>query len=240
MVTMVAIGTLLISTGPAFAIWIIFLMRRAHLMVLSIMSAFMWILSLMLASAVWFMLVPFKEAFAWCLILVVTCQEGFRMLLFLIFRYLNNMSNGVQVFLRPGPKNECLSGMAIGVGYAIMSPLIQFFSILAADYSDDTAIYVAECQHNVFTTAAAYSLAFSVVHILLGILTWPAYSNPNGGRAGLVIFAYCIHVFLSLLTLVNLKKQGCVITLSIIMPAAFILSLFTIVVVRRRIKGDTT
>lgn len=240
MVTMVGVGTLLISTGPAFAIWMVFLLRRAHLLVLSIISAFTWSVSLMLASVIWIALVPWKQAYAWCLILVVTCQEASRIALFLVFRYLNNISNGVQVFLRPGPKNECLSGMAIGVGYAVMSPLIQFFSILAADYSDDTAIYILECHHNVFTAASAYALSFSIIHIMLGVLTWPAYSDGNGRRGSFIAFSYVVHLSLSLLTLTNLKKDGCIITLSIIIPAAFILSFFTFFVVRRRVKGDST
>lgn len=236
MVTMVGVGTLLISTGPAFAIWLLFLLRRAHLLVLSIISAFTWTLSLMTASVIWIALVPWKQAYAWCLILVVTCQEVSRILLFLIFRYVNSLSSGVQVFLRPGPKNECLSGMAVGVGYAVMSPLIQFFSILAADYSDDTAIYIQECHHNVFTAASAYALSFSIIHIMLGVLTWPAYSAGFSKRLVVTAFSYVVHVSLSLLTLTNLRQDGCIVTLSIIIPAAFVLSSLTFFVVRPKFE----
>lgn len=236
MVTMVGIGTLLISSGPALAIWLVLLIRRAHLLVLSILSAFMWCMSTILASVIWWAIPPWKRAYAWCLFVVVSCQELFRLLLFLVFQYLRNTSDGVEIFLRPGRKNECLSGMAIGLGYAIMAPLIHFFSILAAGYSDDTAIYIDECRINVFVAAASFALAFSIMHIMLGVIVWPAYSENNGKQY--IILAYLIHIFLSQLTLINLNKNGCEATLPIILVLSVLLFMATAYIVRRRIKGN--
>lgn len=234
---MVGVGTLLISTGPALAIWAILLFRRAHLLVLSILSAFTWCLSTILASIIWIAIPPWKKAFALSLVVVVSAQEIFRLVLFLFFDYLSKHSaNGVQIFLRPGPKNEALSGMAIGLGYALMSPLIQFFSILADEYSDDTAIYIQECRFNVFVAAASYALAFSIMHVMLGIIVWPAYSEAKG-RKSYIVLSYMIHLVLSLLTLINLKKDGCTITLPIILTCSVLLSLVAAFIVRRRIRG---
>lgn len=235
MVTLVTVGTLLISTGPCIAVWLGMFRRRAHLLVIAIVSAFVWCVSLVLASVIWLAIPPLKDTYGWNLFVAVTSQELFRLGLFLLFRFTGKSSNGIQVFLRVGPRNELLTGLAVGLGFATMSSLIHFFSVLANDYSDDTAIYDPNCPMNFFVGAASFALAFTIMHVMLGILVWPAYSDPDGRNY--VLAGYAIHIFFSEMSLGNMKRRGCTWTLPILLSSSLVLSVATAVIARRRIKN---
>lgn len=236
MVTLVAVGTLLIAGGPSLAVWLGILQRRAHLLVIAILSAYTWCLSITLASVIWLAIPPLKETYPWVLFVAVSTQELSRFGLFSLFRYMNNSPNGVEVFIRSGPENKLLTGMSVGVGFGLMSVLIHFYSVLLSSFSDDTAIYLLTCPINFFVAAASFSLAFSILQILLGMITWPAYSDREGWPY--VLIAYLMHVGITELTLINRRKDGCVIGLGLTWGLLFFLFLFTVFVARRRIRHD--
>lgn len=235
MVTLVTVGTLLISTGPALAFLFFLLLRRAHLFVISIFSAFIWCVSVIIASVIWVAIPPLKQTYGWNIFVVVTSQEAFRYGLFVLVRIVSKTANGVQIFVRPGAVNECLTGVAVGAGFALMSPLIHFFSVLANDYSDDTAIYTDECPFNFFVAASAFALAFSLLHIMLGVIVWPAYSAPDGRFY--ILICYLVHLTLGEITLGNTNINGCVWSLPVIYILSSILFILTIYVANKRIKG---
>lgn len=236
MVTLVAIGTLLIAAGPSIALWLGMLQRRAHLLVIAIISAFTWCLSIMLASIIWFAIPPLKGVYPWVLFVAVTTQELSRLMLFLIFRQVGKVSLGVQVFLRPSPKDTLLTSVSVGVGFALMFPLIHFFSVLADSFADDTAIYVEGCPINFFVAASSFAMAFSLLHILLAVLAWPSYADPDGRF--FVILTYLIHLGVSEASLSNRRENGCVIGMGLIWAFVVLLAVFTFFVSKRRVFGN--
>lgn len=207
MVTLVAVGILLIAVGPSLAIWLVILQRRAHLLVIAILAAFMWCLAMMFAGAAWLAIPPLKNTFAWVLFVTVTMQEVVRLALYGMIRFVARRGEGAEAFFRPGVRNELLTGMAVGVGYSLMSVLIQFYAVIANEFSEDTAIYTDVCPHNFFVVAGAFSLAFSVLQIALGVWIWPAYSEDRGW--GKVALGYGVHLGLSQISLVNQRRNAC-------------------------------
>lgn len=236
MVTLVAVGVLLIAGGPSFALWWITLQRHAHLLVIGIFSAFTWCLSMMIAGTIWLAISPLKQKFPWVLFVAVSMQEVMRYALSVVFRFMSRRGEGVEAFLRIGAKNELLTGLSVGVGYALMSVLIQFYSVVADNFADDTAIYTDRCPINFFVAAGSFSLAFSLLHIFLAIFVWPAYSQDGGWQN--VVLTYFIHLGLAELSLVNRISNGCVWNLGLTWALVVILALWVTLASRRRVLKD--
>lgn len=236
MVTLVAVGVLLLSAGPSLAIWWLLLHQNAHLLVIGIFAAFTWCLSMMLSGTIWLAIPPLKQTFPWVLFVAVTMQELMRYAMSFIFRYMSRRGQGVEAFLRQGAKNEMLSGISVGVGYSLMSVLIQFFSIVADNFSDDTAIYTDNCPINFFVAAGSFSLAYSLVHIFLGMYVWPAYSAPGGWDR--VLLCYFLHLGLAELSLVNRTNNGCAWNLGLTWALTSIITMSIFVLVRKRIRKE--
>jgi Aph-1 protein len=146
-VTLVAVGTFLIAAGPALALLLGVLVPNPHLVVLAVTAAFVWSIALSLSGTVYWMIPPLRETYPWLLFVTVLFQELTRLGLYEVFRFMFKSGDGVQAFLRPGAKNDALTGMSIGVGYALMSVLVNFYSAVIDEFKDDTAIYTDTCSY---------------------------------------------------------------------------------------------
>lgn len=237
MATRVGVGVFFIAAGPSLAIWLIMLQRRAHLLVVAILAAFTWLLAMMVAGTAWLAIPPLKQTFPVVLFVTVTLQEGFRFGLYSIFQLLSQRGDGVEAFIRPGAKNEILTGLSVGVGYALMSVLIQFYSVVADEFANDTAIYTDVCPLNFFVVAGSFSLAYSILHIFIGVFVWPAYSD-GAGRWGMVAIAYVIRLGMSELSLSNRIENGCVWNIGVTWGLITITSFGIVLQARKRIRED--
>lgn len=226
MVTVVSIGVLFLSAGPFFALLLVILQRRAHLLVIAILSAFAWCLALMLAAALWLAVTPLKKTYPWVLFLSVTMQEIARLALSIGFRALGRLGENVQAFLRPGIKNQFRTSAAVGAGFGFMSIAVNFYSLVASELSDDTALYVERCPVNFVVAGALFALAFYILHILFAIIAWPSYYIERGW-VGIVV-TYGLHLGTSEVTLLNRRQDGCVRGLIAIWSTVAILFYLTI------------
>lgn len=213
-------------------------LRRAHLLVISIIAAFGWCLAIMLASVIWLAIPPLKQIFPWVLFISVTSQELLRLLLYHGFRFLASTGDGVEAFLRPGAKNELLTGMSVGVGFGLMSVLVNYYSILVDEFANDTGTYTDTCPMNFFFVGALFALLLSVLHILLGVLVWPAYSDNQGWDK--ILLSYILHLAVSQVTLGNRRKNGCRWTLGVVVALVALSFALTVAFSRRRVRQETT
>lgn len=206
MVTLVAVGTFLIAAGPVMSVLLVILLRKPHLVVLTVIAAFAWALAMALSGAVYWMIPPLREAYPWLLFVTVTMQEVTRLALYELFRYMFRSGDGVQAFLRPGAKNETLTGISIGAGYGMLSVLVNFYSAVIDEFKDDTAIYTDRCSLNFFVAASLYALAFAVLHVAVAVLVWPAYTDRNWAY---ITAGFLLHLGVAMATLANRKNGGC-------------------------------
>lgn len=236
MATLAAIGVLFISAGPLFAMWLVLLQRRGHLLVISILSAFAWCLGMMIASGIWFAIPPLKQIFPWVLFVSVSMQELTRFGLHFGFKSISRIGNNVNAFLRPGVKDEFRTSVSVGVGFGFMSVAVNFYSLVADGFSNDTAVYVEQCPINFFVAGAGFALAFYLLHVLLAIIVWPAYLNEMGWV--LVGVSYLLHLGVSEATLLNRMENGCGRGLALVWCLVALIFVFTVLLTRRRLRTD--
>lgn len=187
----------------------------------------------MVTGALWLAVVPWKNKFPWVLFLTVTLQEAARFGLHEVFRLLQNLDDGVKSFIRPGTKNHVLTGLAVGTGFASLSVLVNFYTLLIDFDADDTAIYTDKCPSiNFFVAASAFALAYSIMHIMLGVLVWPSYIERSWL---IIILVYLLHLGIAEMSLGNLVQDGCRWTMALVFSFVAILSVASILVTRRRV-----
>jgi Aph-1 protein len=236
MVSLVAVGTFLIAAGPVLALILVVLLPNPHLVVLATIAAFTWSLAMSLSGAVYWMIPPLRQAYPWLLFVTVTMQEGTRLGLYEVFRYMFRSGDGVQAFLRPGAKNETLTGLSIGAGFGFLSVLVNFYSAVIDEFRDDTAVYTDTCSLNFFVAASLYALAFAVLHVTVAVLVWPAYTDRNWAY----IFAgYFLHLGVAEATLANRRNGGCHWGIGLVYVLVLLATVGTAVLSSVRIRKET-
>lgn len=236
MVTLVALGTFLMAAGPIIGITSVLLIPNPHLVALCTLAAFTWAIALSASGAVYWMIPPLREVYPWLLFVTVTMQEASRLGLHEVFRYMLKSSDGVQAFIRPGASNEALTGIAIGCGFGIMSVLVNFFSAVIDNFKDDTAIYTDLCPINFFVASSFYAQAFSVLHIALGVISWPAYNKFN---RTVIFTSFVIHLAVSEATLFNKINNGCRWAIGLVYALVFIVSSAAAATTTSRIRNGS-
>ena len=166
---------------------------------------------------------PWKEVFAWLLFVSVVFQEVARALLFYLFLVLVQTNEAAEIFIRQGYSNELLTGFTVGNGFAAMSVLAIFVPVITDGFWNDTSIYTDKCSMNYFTASAAFSMGYSLLHMLLAVYVWPAYSKSSWIR---IIITFAVHLMFAELSLLNLQKEGCFKALPLILSLIFVFGLF--------------
>ena len=79
-------GCALTAYGPALALFALTIANDPVKIIILILSAFFWLLSLLLSSVLWFAVVPLRDKLAFGLVFSVLFQELFRLFIYLLLR----------------------------------------------------------------------------------------------------------------------------------------------------------
>merc|ERR1712117_624099 len=121
--------------------------------ILMMLSAFFWLLSLFLSSILWFAVVPLKETLAFGLVFSVLFQEVFRLLIYLLLRkadaFLRKLTENenTKIF-----RNKHILSYVVGLGFG------------------------GESQ-SFFMVSAALCLALILCHTAWGVVTFHGYDE---------------------------------------------------------------
>ncbi len=233
---LVTVGTFFLCGAPSLALILCVLLPNSHLFVVSIIGAFMWCLAMMIAGIIWRAVIPLKDVTIWSMVLAVSAQEGMRLLLHRVFTLLSRHGDGAQVLLRPGAQNEIFSGLAIGTGYAFLSSMVNFFATVIDSFASNSAVYITKCRINFLVASASNALAFNILHICLGILVWPAYSDRTWIMNA--VLAYLLHLGVAACTLISQINQGCTIALAVVFVLVFLVFGFTLYNCKRILEKE--
>ncbi|KAF9210239.1 gamma secretase complex protein [Podila verticillata] len=122
-------GCALTAYGPSLAIFFGHIAPNAQLVILLVSSAFFWLISLLLASAIWFMASDSRLTFTSTIIYTVLLQELFRWFLYLL---INRAESGLNMVAKHPKSKYNRSGYAFsaGLGFGLMFGAISYITML--------------------------------------------------------------------------------------------------------------
>jgi anterior pharynx defective protein 1 len=217
------IGNGLIVFGPVLSIFFGYIYLHPQLVVISIVSSFFHILSLLLTSVVWIIL-PVKQN-ELSIIVVSVGVFVFEIIRFLYYLFYIRADKGFQSAnnhkLYDSSYEMIPIGISSGVGYAISRSLISYGSILAMNYGPGTA-YLPNCPNINFFLASSLSMLFlEIIDIGLMTIAFQGYHKRSLWRIPLV---FVIHICSSGITALNILTNSCYYTIPSLALIAFVVS----------------
>lgn len=199
MTVMECFGCSFLAFGPPFAMFVFTIAHDPVRIIILIAAAFFWLVSLLLSSLLWFIMVPLRNYLVFGLFFSVFFQEAFR---YLIYKILRKAENGLKkvtdnsgVFI----ENKHIIAYVSGLGFGIMSGAFSLVNILADAIGPGT-MGLKSGNEMFFLISSAISLSFILLHTFWGVIFFKACDAQNWLHIG---FVTCTHLVASLLTLLN-------------------------------------
>lgn len=193
-------GCTLLAFGCPLALFIFTIARDPVRVIILILSAFFWLLSLLCSAILWIAVVPLKEELAFGLVFSVLFQEVFRLLLYLLLNradsYLKKLTENeeTQIF-----SNHHLLSYTVGLGFGLMSGAFSLMNVLADSLGPGTLGMRGEPQ-DFFLISSAMTLCMILLHTAWGVIF---FSSLHKGQYHLTLYVVLSHMLVSCLTLLN-------------------------------------
>lgn len=204
-------GYFLIALGPAITIFISSIAQKPFLILTVLVSALLWLVSLIAASIVWRAFLPGNPSWVFLpmVITAVALQEVVRPLYWRLYLKVEKSMNVLATKLSKPQLNyvdRLEIALASGVGHGAVHAVFFGLSILSPAFGPAT-YYTQSCKHMpLFLVSALTTLAFFLLHTFSMIIAFNAYTYGNRSQQ---LFVPAMHLGASLLTLINLFPNGC-------------------------------
>jgi len=193
-------GCAFLAYGPPFALFVLTIAQDPVRVIILIISAFVWLLSLLLSSVLWLAVVPLRDEMAFGVVFSVLFQEGFRLGFYLLLRKADSAlrklarAEPTQIFLNPH-----ILAYTVGLGFGLMSGAFSLMNILADVLGPGTVGLQGEPQ-DFFLVSAVMTLCMILLHTTWNIII---FSSLNRGQYLLTATVVALHLLVSCLTLLN-------------------------------------
>jgi len=198
-------GCALTAYGTPLALFLLTICSDPVKIIILILSAFFWLLSLLLSAILWTAVIPLKEELAFGLVFSVIFQELFRFLIYLLLdkadAYLKKLTETeeTQIFA-----NKHILAYVVGLGFGLMSGAFSLVNVLAASLGPGTLGFNGE-PHNFFIVSAVMTLCMVLLHTSWGVIFFSSLDTGTYWQTGFVIVS---HMFVSCLSLLNSHNSG--------------------------------
>ncbi|XP_055948499.1 gamma-secretase subunit Aph-1-like [Argiope bruennichi] len=202
MTVMEFFGCAMIAFGPSAAMLAITIAKDPIRIIILISSAFFWLLSLLLSSILWNVVVPLRKELAFGVVFSVIFQELFRFLVYKILRKAEVGLKKVQEVGADGPSvssNRVTLAYVAGLGFGVMSGLFSLINVLADSVGPGTVGLNGHSRY-FFITSAFTTLAFTLLHTFWGVIYFHAWDNRSYAK---IAYVFLSHLLISTLTLCN-------------------------------------
>lgn len=192
-------GCTFLAFGPPFAMFVFTVAHDAVRIIILIAAAFIWLLSLLLSSLVWFAVVPLREDLVFGLVFSVVFQELFR---YVIYKILRKAENGLKKITDDSAtliENKHILAYVSGLGFGIMSGAFSLVNVIADAVGPGT-MGLKSGTEMFFLTSSAISLCFILLHTFWSVIFFNACDKRNLVHLSFVILS---HLVASCLTLLN-------------------------------------
>jgi len=193
-------GCLLTAYGPALALFFVTVAKDPVRIIILILSAFFWLLSLLTSSIWWFAVVPLREELAFGLVFSIIFQETFRFFIYLLLRkadaWLKKLTESEQTVMFD---NRHILAYVVGLGFGLMSGAFSMANVLADSLGPGTLGFGGE-HPNFFMVSATYCSIMILLNTLWGVITFDAYDRRSWFG---VVYVWATHLLVSCLSLLN-------------------------------------
>lgn len=199
MTVMEFFGCTFLAFGPPFAMFVLTIAHDPVRIIILIAAAFFWLVSLLLSSLLWFIVIPLRKYLVFGLFFSVFFQEVFR---YLIYKILRKAENGLKKVTDNSAtliENKHILAYVSGLGFGIMSGAFSLVNVVADAVGPGT-MGLKSGNEMFFLTSSAISLCFILLHTFWGVIFFKACDIKNWLQLGFVMSA---HLLASLLTLLN-------------------------------------
>ena len=189
-------GCALTAYGTPLALFLLTISSDPVKIIILILSAFFWLLSLLSSAILWTAVVPLKvelllflylfvlslflqEELAFGLVFSVLFQELFRFLIYLLLdradTYLKKLTETeeTQIFA-----NKHILAYVVGLGFGLMSGAFSLVNVLAASLGPGTLGFNGE-PHNFFIVSAVMTLCMVLLHTSWGVIFFSSLDSGN-------------------------------------------------------------
>ncbi|CAF0777742.1 unnamed protein product [Rotaria sordida] len=234
MTIMECAGCTLIAYGVPFSMFVFTIAHHPFRVIISMTSAFFWLLSLLLSSFLWFAVVPLRTQLAFAVPFAVIFQEIFR---FLFYRLIKKAEFALQ---RVQMQELTDKGMvfdrfavayASGYGFGLISGTFAIVNVLS-DMTGPGTLGIFGHSQDFFIATAFLTLCVILLNTFWGVIFFTSLDKGGIHRfigPGTVVLT---HMLFSCITLVN-RTLTPMYTISLIVGYAILLGMIIYTVVLR-------
>ncbi|KAI4334610.1 hypothetical protein L6164_019277 [Bauhinia variegata] len=223
------IGYVLLALGPSLSLFVSVISKKPFLILTVLSSTLLWLISLIVLSAIWRGFLPLKTAAWWpygILILTsVAFQEGLRLLFWKIYKRLEDILDAFadrvskpRLFLTDKMQIALAGGLGHGVAHAVFFCL----SLLTPAFGPATYFVDSCSQIPFFLISAMIAFAFVTIHTFSMVIAFNGYGEGNKVDQYIVPSA---HLVAGMVTLVNLAPGGCTVGI----PLLYFVAILTLI-----------
>jgi len=226
-------GCALTAYGPALSLFLITIASDPVKIIILILSAFFWLLSLLLSSILWKIVGTFSDEIAIGLVFSVLFQETFRFLIYLLLHkadaYLKKLTENeeTQIFA-----NKHILAYVVGLGFGLMSGAFSLVNVLAASLGPGTLGFNGE-PHNFFIVSSIMTLCMILLNTAWGVIF---FASLDSGTYWQTAWVVCSHMLVSCLSLLNSQNSGALYPATLL-PSYLVLVVSLVLAVR--VAGGT-
>ncbi|KAF9359941.1 gamma secretase complex protein [Mortierella sp. AD094] len=202
-------GCALTAYGPGLAIFFGCIAPNAQHVLLMVSSAFFWLLSLLIASAVWFLAKSSQDRYALTIIYTVLLQEVFRWFLFLL---INRAEQGLNMVAKHPKSKFNRSGysFAAGMGFGLMFGIISYITQLTQSLGPGVIMCVSCPSLSLYFVSAITTCILILHNCVWMMISFTGFTQRSYAR---ILWVICTHYGASYLTLLNssttVSHYGC-------------------------------
>ncbi|KAF8938123.1 gamma-secretase subunit Aph-1 [Dissophora ornata] len=192
-------GCTLTAYGPSLAIFFGFVAPNPQLVILMVSSAFFWLLSLLLASAIWFIATNSRNTYTSTIIYTVLLQELFRWLLYLL---INRAEEGLNMVAKHPKSQFNRSGYAFsaGMGFGLMFGIISYITQLVQALGPGVLMCASCPSISLYFISAITTCIFILHHCAWMMISFTGFTQRSYAR---ILWVLITHYGASYLTLLN-------------------------------------
>jgi len=134
-------GCTFLAFGPPLAMFAFTIAKDPIRIIILIASAFFWLLSFLISSLLWFIVVPLRSKLVFGLVFSVLFQEVFR---FLIYKLLRKAESGLKKVTDNSEQitsNKHILAYVAGLGFGIISGAFSLVNVLADAVGELKSLY---------------------------------------------------------------------------------------------------